>query len=77
MKTKALLILSILPLVVISGCDTAQQLLHVIPKPTARLSGVQFGNIDLKSATLLFDVEVSNPYSVALPLLNISRRRPR
>lgn len=72
MKAKVLFVLPILSLFLLSGCDTAQQLLRMAPKPTARLSGVQFGDIDLKSATLLFDVEVSNPYSVALPLLNMN-----
>jgi hypothetical protein len=54
-----------------SGCDTVQQALLGAPKPTASLNGVSFGDISLDSATLLFDVEVKNPYSVDLPLLNM------
>ena len=43
----------------------------MVKKPTASLKAVSFENITLKSATLLFDVEVQNPYPVALPLLNM------
>ena len=71
MKIKILLILSILSVFLICSCDTAQELFRVVPRPAAHLAGLHFGEIDLKSATLLFDVEVTNPYSVALPLLNL------
>jgi LEA14-like dessication related protein len=71
MKIKAVLVLSILPILVTAGCEPVQQLLGGVPKPTARLAGMQFGDIDLKAATLLFDVEIDNPYTVALPLLNL------
>ncbi len=40
-------------------------------KPTARMTGLKFENVKLDSATLLFDVEVDNPYPVALPLMNL------
>lgn len=40
-------------------------------KPSASLKGVSFGNISLEAATLLFDVEIENPYSVDLPLLKM------
>jgi LEA14-like dessication related protein len=61
-----------MPLVILlSGCDVAQQLLAGAKKPTASLKGLSFGNISLDSATLLFDVEVTNPYAVELPLLNM------
>lgn len=61
------------------GCSTLEQ--FTMAKPAMALKGVQFGNIDLQKATLLFDVEVENPYSVALPLLNMdyslkSRQNP-
>jgi len=54
-----------------SGCEGLQQMLDV-KKPTASLKGFRFGDITLKSATLLFDVEVTNPYPVALPLLDMN-----
>ncbi len=53
-----------------SGCETIQHAL-TLTKPSARMTGLKFQNVQLDSATLLFDVEVDNPYSVALPLLNM------
>jgi LEA14-like dessication related protein len=52
-----------------SGCAVLNEL--GVPKPTLVLKEVKFGAIDLKTATLLFDVEVENPYAAALPLLNM------
>jgi LEA14-like dessication related protein len=42
-----------------------------LQKPTARMTGLKFQDVKLNSATLLFDVEVDNPYPVALPLMNL------
>jgi LEA14-like dessication related protein len=53
-----------------AGCETLQHAM-TLTKPTARMTGLKFQDVQLDSATLLFDVEVDNPYSVALPLLNI------
>jgi LEA14-like dessication related protein len=52
-----------------SGCSVLNEL--GVPKPTFALKDVKFGQMNLKTATLLFDVEVQNPYAVALPLLNM------
>jgi LEA14-like dessication related protein len=54
-------------LVLLAGCDTLQNL----QKPKASLKGVKLDNISLESANLLFDVEIENPYAVALPIVNI------
>ncbi|MBL7153896.1 MAG: LEA type 2 family protein [Phycisphaerae bacterium] len=54
----------------LAGCETVHRALK-LKKPTARLTGLNFGEVNLASATLLFDVEVDNPYSVALPLMNL------
>ena len=54
----------------LTSCETMNQVLN-LQKPTARMTGLKFENVMLDSATLLFDVEVDNPYSVALPLLNL------
>jgi LEA14-like dessication related protein len=51
------------------GCQTLQEL--GFNKPTARINRVQFGEVNLNSAQLLFDVEVENPYAVPLPLTNL------
>lgn len=48
------------------GCS----LLDGLAKPTAQIVGAQIQDLSLNSTTLLFDVEVSNPYSTALPLTN-------
>ena len=53
-----------------AGCGTVQSILS-LDKPTARIVGLGIKDISLESATLMFDVEVSNPYAVALPLVNV------
>jgi len=57
-------------LVFVAGCETIQQALP-LNKPSARLTGLKFEDVKLDSATLLFDVEVDNPYSIALPLTKL------
>ena len=54
----------------LTGCETMNQVLN-LQKPTARIAGLKFEEVKLDSATLLFDIEVDNPYSVALPLTNL------
>jgi len=54
----------------LGGCGVVGDLLD-LQKPTARVTGVSLRDVRLDAATLLFDVEVSNPYSVALPLVNV------
>jgi LEA14-like dessication related protein len=55
----------------LGGCEGVQQVLNKVQKPDASLKNVALKDFNLQSATLLFDVEVDNPYSVALPLLNM------
>lgn len=54
----------------LTGCAGLQKALN-LEKPRANLRGVQFDKITLEAATLLFDVEIENPYSVDLPLLDM------
>ena len=54
--------------VCMSGCG-ALNALNV--KPSARIANVALQDISLESATLLFDVEVKNPYAVPLPLTDL------
>jgi LEA14-like dessication related protein len=68
MKT-CLLVLNLFSLTFLSGCSVLSEL--GVPKPTFALKDVKFGQMNLKTATLLFDVEVQNPYAVDLPLLNM------
>ena len=59
-----------LTIALLSGCATIQDALN-IRRPTATLNGLTFQDISLDSAQLLFDLEIENPYPVALPLLNL------
>jgi len=52
-----------------AGCEAMDT--FGLSKPTARMTGLKFEDVKLDSATLLFDVEVDNPYPVALPLMNL------
>ena len=54
----------------LGGCAAIQDALN-LRRPSARLAGVGLRELGLDSATLLFDVEVENPYSVPLPLVNL------
>ncbi len=51
------------------GCQSLELL--AMKKPTANLTGLQFGDVGLKAATLIFDVEIDNPYPFDLPLSNL------
>ncbi|MEZ6197829.1 MAG: LEA type 2 family protein [Planctomycetota bacterium] len=53
---------------VLASCGSMGDLLSGLDKPTAEISGVSLADIDLQSATLVFDVDVLNPYSVDLPV---------
>ncbi len=48
----------------LAGCSSLQT-------PTARVAGVHFTDLCLQSVTVVFDVEIENPYSVDLPLANV------
>ena len=56
---------------VASGCDLLQSLAGPVERPSARIDSVQLQALNVTSATLLFDVEVSNPYAVDLPLARL------
>ena len=55
-----------------AGCAALEQVLSGIDKPTARVVGASFAGLTPEHADLAFDVEVSNPYGVALPLTDVS-----
>jgi len=58
----------VLPLL-LTGCGVMDAL--GLQKPTASVKGIQLQDIDLNAITMLFDVQVDNPYSVPLPLVNL------
>jgi LEA14-like dessication related protein len=53
----------------LTGCSVIDAL--NLQKPSAHVTGVRLQDIDLESVTMLFDVELKNPYSVPLPLVNL------
>ena len=69
-KRNLIFIVALTGLLTALGCESMRQIMNV-KKPTASLQGVSFENITLQSATLLFDVEIQNPYPAGLPLLNM------
>ena len=72
MKKNCEIIITALSLLLFAGsCDKVNNILSV-PKPTASIKSINFGDVSLEAATLLFDVEVHNPYPVSLPLTNLN-----
>jgi len=54
----------------LGGCATLGQYVH-FQEPDARVTGVALRGFSLEDVTLAFDVEVTNPYSVPLPLVDL------
>lgn len=54
-----------------SGCKTLSDLAAGTAKPGVSVKAVRFGDLSADGLTLLFDTEVSNPYAVDLPLVNL------
>ena len=57
---------------VLAACTSVDKAIESAPKPTARLLGAGIRDLRLQSVDLVFDVEVSNPYAVSLPLVNLN-----
>jgi LEA14-like dessication related protein len=53
-----------------AGCAQMREMLD-LQTPQGRVTGVSLHDVSLEAATLLFDVEVENPYAVPLPLANL------
>jgi LEA14-like dessication related protein/precorrin-6B methylase 2 len=70
MTTKKILLL-VLTLGLLGGCETKPEAVSV-KKPTAQMMGLALKNVKPNAATLIFDVEVDNPYPVGLPLTSLS-----
>ncbi|WP_372364540.1 LEA type 2 family protein [Candidatus Uabimicrobium sp. HlEnr_7] len=66
-KTWVIIMLSTMLL----SCSSLQSLLESAPKPGANIVGVKLSGLDLQQANLVFDIDISNPYSVPLPLTNL------
>jgi hypothetical protein len=55
-----------------AGCETNHKVRHFNTKPTARIVGLKFQDVQLDYATLLFEIEVDNPYPDDLPLVSFN-----
>lgn len=66
----AVLFASALP-ALLAGCESLQSVIQSAPRPTARVAAVSLQNVTMDKINLVFTVEVSNPYSVSLPLLDL------
>lgn len=58
--------------VLLAGCQEAAKLFSSVQKPTIKMTGLSIQDVSLDSASLVFEVEVENPYSVSLPLTDIN-----
>ena len=71
MPTKTLVILLLALIVVFGvGCANIEEALN-LRKPSASLEGLTFDEVGADAATLLFEVDIENPYAAPLGLLNI------
>jgi len=55
----------------LAGCEAKHEVQQV-GKPTARLAALKFQDVKAESATLVFDVEIENPYATNLPLTSLN-----
>ncbi|MEM6332456.1 MAG: LEA type 2 family protein [Planctomycetota bacterium] len=51
----------------LAGCEAAQAYLEAADRPTARVVDASLAGLSVEGVELLVDVEVANPYGVALP----------
>ncbi len=58
-------------LVLSTGCGSLETLTKSLQKPSPKVLGVRLSDLSIDAVTLLFDVELDNPYSVPLPLANM------
>ena len=59
-------------LTLLAGCQSMQDLLGGVPKPSAHVIGASIRGLTLENIVLLFDVEIENPYAASLPLIDLA-----
>ena len=64
---KCIILSVVLTAAFFAGCETARDIQYDL-EPAAHLEAMRFGGVELDYATLLFDVEIDNPYRVSLPV---------
>lgn len=50
------------------GCKTVEKGLSLLERPSAKITGSRLARFGFRESTLEFDVRISNPYSVPLPV---------
>ncbi len=63
--------LFILTALLFAGCQESQQI-QDYGKPTARIVGLKFVDVQIDFARLMFEIEVDNPYPSNLPLVGMN-----
>jgi LEA14-like dessication related protein len=53
------------------GCAVLSRLLGAQPQPKVTVSGVRIADLSLTDLTVVFDLTITNPYAVPLPLVNL------
>jgi LEA14-like dessication related protein len=61
----------LIALLLLPGCQQLDDVLGGMEKPAVRVAHVALSDLSLEAVTLAIDLEVSNPYSVPLPLLGV------
>ena len=70
MRRRTSLFLAGILLIVSAGCSgTGRQ-----TRPSAKLIGIRFGELDRAALEVVFDIEIKNPYSVDMPLTSMTYR---
>lgn len=57
---------------ILSGCQSVEKLINAAPQPSARVIGAELRDLKVNSVDMIFSVEVSNPYTVALPVARLA-----
>ena len=68
----ALTLIFVISAAVSGGCETLDDALLSAPKPAAKIIGAEVRNLGLDSLDLVFDIEITNPYVVKLPLVELN-----
>lgn len=55
----------------LSACSSVGDALRNAPRPTITVAGVRLDGLDLEQVRLAFDLDVANPYPVALPVSSL------
>ncbi|MCP3904250.1 MAG: LEA type 2 family protein [Planctomycetes bacterium] len=60
--------------IALTGCETLENALTGVERPTASVSAVRIADLAADGATLDFDLAVNNPYGFGLPLGSVAYR---